>query len=175
MMPMANRESIALVVGVADLGIARTPTERITTFALGSCLGVTVFDPLLRLGGLLHFLLPQPGEHQPPVGRRFAMYATTGVPVLLQRLAEQGLARERAVVCVAGGARAPQDSPLFALGDRNRAMLRRILRREGIAIVAEDTGGTLPRTMTLELDTGAVTVRTRGGERALWVPAAARS
>jgi chemotaxis protein CheD len=173
-MPLANSESTALVVGVADLGIARAPAVRITTFALGSCIGVTVFDPLLRLGGLLHYLLPQPGEHQPPVGRRFAMYATTGVPVLLRRLATLGLAKERAIVCVAGGALAPQDSPLVALGNRNRAILRRILRREGIAIVAEDTGGTLPRTMTLELDTGVVTVRTRGGERALWVPAAAR-
>ncbi len=160
-----------IVVGVADLAVGRSPQRRrITTFALGSCIGLTLYDPLLKLGGMLHYMLPQPGVDAPPAEINVAMYGSTGVPTLLRQLQEQGFRRERAIVCVAGGAEVLNDTAVFAIGQRNRTILRKMFWKDGTNVAAEDTGGSLARTLTLELANGEVKVKTRNGEKVLWTP-----
>ncbi|MGE3175300.1 MAG: chemotaxis protein CheD [Planctomycetota bacterium] len=159
-------------MGVADLAVARADERaRITTFALGSCIGLSVYDPVVRVGGLLHYMLPQPGPDIDPGELKVAMYATTGVPALFRKLELLGLRRERAVVCVAGGAEVLNDTAVFAIGQRNRTILRKIFWKDGTRVAAEDTGGNLARTMTIDLATGEVRIKTRAGERVLWSPA----
>lgn len=161
-----------LVVGVADLAVGRSPERvRITTFALGSCIGLTMYDPVSKVGGMLHYMLPQPGAELAPADLNVAMYASTGVPVLVRRLTEAGWRRERAIVCVAGGAEVLNDTSVFAIGQRNRTILRKMFWKDGTPVAAEDTGGNLARTLMLDLANGLVRIKTRNGEKVLWTPA----
>lgn len=155
-----------VVVGVADLAVAGGGRGRIVTYALGSCIGVSAWDPVAKVGGLLHFMLPEPAADAPVP--KPGMYATSGLPLLFARLCELGGRKERLVVCAAGGAEVISDSALFAIGKRNRTMLRKLFWKDGTRIAAEDTGGDQARTMALNLECGEVTIRTRNGERSLW-------
>jgi chemotaxis protein CheD len=145
-----------LVVGVADLAVGREANGRIVTYALGSCIGLTAWDPVVRGGGMLHYMLPQPPEQYDPK--------------LLRRLGDAGAQPQRLVVCAAGGAEILEGAASLAIGKRNRAMLRKVLWRVGTALVAEDTGGAIARTMTLDLGKGEVHVRSRDNESLLWAP-----
>ena len=157
-----------VIVGVADMATASAAQGRLITYALGSCIGLTAWDPTQRIGGMLHFMLPQPGEGADPKDLKVNMYATTGIPMMFRRLLELGCRRERLVVCAAGGAEVIHDSGVFAIGKRNRTILRKIFWKDGTAIAAEDSGGNQARTMSLCLQTGEVRVKTRDGEAVLW-------
>lgn len=146
-------------MGIGDMKIA-SGSDRIITFALGSCVGVTFYDPILRLGALLHVLLPENTETMNSVPFRFA---DTGVRETMRKLAPMGFAKERAVVKIAGGARMFDDFTQFGgIGERNVASIRRALAAAGLRIAAEDVGGKYARTMTLFLASGDVTIRSAG-------------
>jgi chemotaxis protein CheD len=161
---------IGIVVGVADMAIGRESNGHLLTYALGSCIGLTVYDPVAKVGGLLHFMLPQPGEQTGAKDIKPSMYATTGVPLLFRKVSEAGARKERLIVCCAGGAEIIHDAGVFAIGKRNRTMLRKILWKDGTAVAAEDTGGSIPRTMSLNLTTGEVRIKDRDREGPLWAP-----
>ncbi|MDF1799498.1 MAG: chemotaxis protein CheD [Planctomycetota bacterium] len=156
-----------LAVGVADLGVLAGPTGTISTRALGSCIGLTVFDPKVRVGGLLHYMLPQPRTKEEAL-QSPAMFAVTGLSTLFRSVLELGAMRERLIVCVAGASEMMDREGGFSIGRRNRLMLRKLLWKNGIPLQAEDTGGTEVRELSLELGTGRVQVRTRNEERVLW-------
>lgn len=159
-----------VIVGVADMAIGREAQGRLVTYALGSCIGLSAYDPVTKVGGLLHFMLPQPGENANPAELKINMYATTGIPTMFRRLQEMGCLRSRMVLCAAGGAEVINDSGVFAIGKRNRTMLRKIFWKDGTTLAAEETGGNVARTMTLDLRTGEVRIKTRDGEKVLWAP-----
>lgn len=159
-----------VVVGVADMAVARECQGQLVTYALGSCIGLSAFDPVAKVGGLLHFMLPQPTEHSDPRELKPYMYATTGIPLLFRKLAEAGARKDRLVVCAAGGAEILNDAGVFAIGKRNRTILRKIFWKDGTILAAEDTGGGLARTMVLCLSNGEVRIRTRDDDGLLWAP-----
>ncbi len=163
-----NLRIAGVVVGVADMAVGRVEQGQLATFALGSCIGLSAYDPVAQVGGLLHFMLPQPAPRTAPPESQPCLYATTGIAALLAALDGAGAKRSRLVVCAAGGAEILADAGGFAIGRRNRAMLRERLRAHGVALAAEDTGGNLARTMVLHLDTGVVRIRTRSREIRLW-------
>ena len=113
-------------------------------------------------------MLPQPAENTDARAIRDAMYATTGIPLLFRKLREAGCVQGRLVVCAVGGAEVASESSMFAIGKRNRTIMRTIFWQDGIALAAEDTGGAMARSMALDLATGEVRVSTRDGERVLW-------
>lgn len=160
--------SSGVVVGVADMAVARETQGQIVTYALGSCIGLTAFDPVAKIGGLLHFMLPQPAEHGDPKVLKPYMYATTGIPLMFRKLAEAGARKDRLIVCAAGGAEIINDAGVFAIGKRNRTILRKIFWKDGTILSAEDTGGSLARTMCLNLGNGEVRIRTRDNDSLLW-------
>ena len=159
-----------VVVGVADMAIAAGPVGQIVTYALGSCIGLSAYDPVAKVGGLLHFMLPQPSEQADPKDLKPYMFATTGIPLLFRKLADAGANKGRLIVCAAGGAEIINDAGVFAIGKRNRTILRKIFWKDGTVIAAEDSGGNSARTMTLKLDSGEVRIRTRDKENVLWAP-----
>lgn len=168
---MAERlAGFGLVVGVGDLGVGKQPDAQIVTYALGSCIGVCAFDPVTRVGGMLHFMLPQPAEGSSDGIERPTLYASTGLPLLFRRLQEAGALRERCIVCAAGGAEIVGAAGAFAIGKRNRTILRKLCWKDGTALAAEDVGDDFARTLVLSLVDGAVKVRSHGGERVLWQP-----
>ncbi|MBL8753276.1 MAG: chemotaxis protein CheD [Planctomycetes bacterium] len=159
-----------LVVGVADMAIGSAAKGRLVTYALGSCIGLSAFDPVAKVGGLLHYMLPQPAEQADPKTLKPYMYATTGIPLLVRKLVEAGARQDRLLLAAAGGAEILEGAANMAIGKRNRTMLRKVLWKMNIALVAEDTGGSVARTMTLDLDKGDVHIRSRDKEGLLWAP-----
>ncbi len=157
-----------IVVGVGDLKTSSSPNETIYTYALGSCIGITIYDPQVKVGGLLHYMLPQPGKDKKQVDLNPFMFGSTGIPSLFKQCYALGAVKERLVVCAAGGAEVMLHGKSFAIGDRNRTIMRKIFWKNNIVLSAEDTGGNDARTMTLDLSTGKVLLKIRGKEVVLW-------
>lgn len=157
-----------LVVGVADAAVGCARDGRIVTYALGSCIGLTAYDPVARVGGMLHFMLPQPAPSSESAILKPAMYGSTGVPMLTERLASRGADPDRLVLVAAGAAEILAGAATMAIGKRNHAMLRKVLWRLGLELAASDIGGSQARTMSLDLTDGAVRVRVRGEDKVLW-------
>lgn len=162
--------SNGVVVGVADLAIARESQGQLITYALGSCIGLSAYDPVAKVGGLLHYMLPQPAEQSDPKTLKPYMFASTGIPLLLRKLAEAGAQQNRLIVCAAGGAEILEGAASMAIGKRNRTILRKVLWKVGIQLAAEDTGGSIARTMSVDLQKGDVRIRTRERDGLLWAP-----
>jgi chemotaxis protein CheD len=157
-----------IVVGVADFVVSDDPTATIITYALGSCIGVTIFDPAVKVGGMLHFMLPSQDLNRDKAEAKPAMFGDTGIPMLFKACYELGAKKERMIVCAAGGAEVMADEGHFKIGSRNRTLLRKIFWKNGILLAADDTGGTHSRTMSISLTDGRVTIRNKGTEHTLW-------
>lgn len=164
----AGVDATRITVGVADLQVCSDPAACIVTHALGSCIGVTIYDPVARVGGMLHFMLPSGRGSEEKAKANPAMFGDSGVPLLFRRCYELGAVKERLIVCAAGGAEVMNDCGHFKIGSRNRTILRQLFWKNGILLAADETGGTISRTMQLEMGTGRVSVRNKGQERVLW-------
>lgn len=156
-----------LRVGIAELRLARAPAI-LVSYGLGSCLGITLYDPELRLGGLAHTLLPAArvalGEGEHP---KFVDFA---VRSMAEALCAQGAAPERLVAKLAGGANMFAAATLNldggGIGQRNIQAARTVLAELAIPVVAEDVGGSCGRTIEFSLDNGELLVRSvRNNER----------
>lgn len=153
-----------VVVGVGDCQLSADPASALVTYALGSCIAVAIWDPVARVGGLLHFMLPGAG----PGGAASATpqpyrYADTGTPLLFRSAYRLGADKRRLVVRLAGGAAVVDDGGLFNIGKRNYAAVRRILWQAGVIVHGEDVGGAVSRTVRMEIGTGRMMVRRPDG------------
>ncbi len=157
------------VVGVADMKVSADPSDQLLTYALGSCLGITVYDPVAKVGGLLHVMLPLSTIDPVRAAENPYMFVDTGVPRLFRACYEAGAQKQRVEVKVVGGACTGgwEEDDYFQIGRRNVVVLRKLLRRNGVVLAAEDVGGTVSRTVELDIGTGQVTVRTYGQVRLL--------
>ncbi len=146
-------------VGIADMKIARVEGTLIT-YALGSCVGIAVYDPAIRLGGLLHIMLP---ESQRDGDRDIFKYADTGIPEMLRKMQAFGGVKSRYVCKIAGGAKMFEMSGSIGnIGMRNVESVRRMMAASQIRIVRQDVGENYARTMSMDVGTGTVKVRTYG-------------
>jgi chemotaxis protein CheD len=162
-----------VVVGIGDCKVTDEPVEMVT-YALGSCIAVVIWDPVARVGGLLHFMLPESAVDRDTQGRANPYrYADTGTPLLFRAAYEKGAEKGRLVVRLAGGANVVDAGGVFNIGRRNYAAVRKILWKAGVLVHGEDVGGAVSRTVRLEVATGRCTVSTpAGGTRELKAPAA---
>jgi chemotaxis protein CheD len=156
-------------VGIADMIVSAAPDDVIITYALGSCLGITVYDPVVRVGGMLHAMLPTCSTDPEKAQKNPFMFVDTGVPKLFLESYKLGAKKERLIVKVAGGAsiNKAEDEDHFQIGKRNFLMLRKLLWKNGVLIKAEDVGGQHARTMSLALAEGEVIIRSDGVEHKL--------
>ena len=156
-----------ITVGMADLRVTADPDARLVTYALGSCLGIAVHDPVARVGGLLHVMLPLSELDAAKAQANPAMFVDTGVPALFRACYALGGVKARMVVKVAGGASsaAPGEADQFQIGKRNLLTLRKLLWKNGVLLHADDVGGVqTSRTVYLDVATGTFTVRSNGQE-----------
>lgn len=151
-----------IVVGIGDYEVTKEPSVTLITYNLGSCIGVTVYDPVAKVGGMLHFMLPESRINPERAIERPAIFADTGLPLLLKECERLGADRRRMEVKVAGGAQILDASDYFKIGKRNYVAARKVLWQEGILISGEEVGGVLNRTMALEMSTGKVWVKISG-------------
>ena len=159
-----------LVVGVGDVKVSATAGERLVTYALGSCLGIAVHDPVAGVAGLLHVMLPTGSIDPAKMQARPAMFVDSGVPLLFKACYQLGARKERMVVKVAGGAHAGanEEEDRFQIGKRNLLALRKLLWKNGVMIHAQETGGVqTSRSMWLHVDTGEVRLKVNGVESVL--------
>jgi len=155
------------VVDIADFAVSKDPRDTLVTYSLGSCIGVAIWDPEARVGGLLHYMLPESSLSPDKAKANPAMFADTGVPALFRAAYELGATKKRLVVKVAGGSQLLDDNGTFNIGKRNYVMLRKIFWKNGILIDKEDVGGSISRTLRLRCNEGRLTLKTRDGEREL--------
>jgi len=158
------------IIGIAEMAVSSAGGERLVTYALGSCLGVCVHDPVAGVGGLLHVMLPSSEIDPQKAQRNPCMFVDTGVPELFRAAYRAGAQKERLVVKVVGGAAtADGEQPdSFQVGKRNVLTLRKLLWKNGVILRAEDVGGQrLSRSVFLQVATGEVLVKTNGRESTL--------
>jgi chemotaxis protein CheD len=156
------------IVGVGDMCVSANPGDMIITYALGSCLGITVYDPAANVGGLLHVMLPLSNIDVAKAKENPYMFVDTGVPVLFQECYKAGARKERLMVKVAGGATSSgPGEDYFQIGKRNSIILRKLLWKNGILLKAEDVGGFQSRTMLLEIGSGVVSIKSNGATSVL--------
>ncbi|WP_010167697.1 chemotaxis protein CheD [Candidatus Epulonipiscium viviparus] len=155
-----------LQVGIAELKVGKAP-QKITTIGLGSCVGVTLYDPSSKIGGMVHIMLPNSKEIKN--NDNAAKFADTGVPKLVQEVLKKGANKNHLVAKIAGGAQMfnlATGNNALRIGDRNIIAVKEVLRNLNIPIKANDTGQNYGRTIILDLETGGVLVRTIGkGEK----------
>ncbi|MBN1842034.1 MAG: chemotaxis protein CheD [Deltaproteobacteria bacterium] len=149
-------------VGIADMKVSDDPDVTLATHSLGSCIGVAVYDPVAKVGGLLHYMLPESELDPNKAKTRPLMFADTGIPLLFKACYKLGADKKRMISKVAGGSQIMDPSGSFNIGKRNYAALRKIYWRNHVMIDAEDIGGTSNRTMWLDIATGELVLKVSG-------------
>lgn len=150
-----------LVVGIADMKMAKG-MGMLVTYALGSCIGICLYDPAIRLAALIHIMLPLNME----TGRKSPLkYADTGIRETLRQMEARGAKRNRVTAKIAGGARmfdVPGNGSLGNIGQRNIESVHMTLKKEGVRLLKEDVGGSVARTLLFDAATGQACVRSYG-------------
>ena len=152
-----------LKVGIGDMKLTRGEGV-IVTYALGSCIGLAFYDSYIKLGALLHIMLP---ERVNESDANLFKYADTGIRETLRKMSAFGMVKSRTAVRIAGGAKMFEisgNAGFGNIGQRNIDSVKQILKEEGMKISGEDTGANYARTMSLDTETGEVQVRTYGRE-----------
>ena len=154
------------LVEVGDLKLGRDGDE-LVTYALGSCLGLVVHDPVAKVGGLLHAMLPLSSINPEKARSNPFMFVDTGVPELFLRLYEMGGQKGRMLVKAAGCANPMGKDQMFKIGERNYVVLKKLLWKNGVLLKAEDIGGSLSRTLHFNVASGEIIISSNGEKRAL--------
>ena len=150
------------IVGVGDMKVSNNPAESVITYSLGSCIGLVVYDPAVRVGGMLHYMLPESSiDREKAVARPF-MFADTGIPILFKSAYQLGAVKSRIRIYVAGGAEILDQKGFFNIGKRNYMALKKMFFKNNVIIHKQDVGGNTNRTVRLEIGTGDIYVKTSG-------------
>lgn len=155
----------AHVVGVGDCYVSADPDAVLVTYALGSCIAVVIYDPVSKVGGLLHYMLPESSLSEDKARERPFMFANTGIPLLFHNAYGLGAVKSRLEVAVFGGAQVMDANETFNIGKRNHLALRKIFWKAGVLAQLEDVGGTQSRTVRLEVGNGQIVLRHGTAER----------
>jgi chemotaxis protein CheD len=163
--PTLSGFEFRVVVDIADLAVTNNQNSILTTYSLGSCLGITIYDPAIRVGGLVHVMLPDSSIDPVKAANLPAMFIDTGVPALFRSSYQFNAQKYRMVVCVAGGAQIMDNSGFFNIGKRNYEALCKVFQAHGLKIHAEQVGGLVSRSMYLNVATGEVRLKISGQEK----------
>ncbi len=151
-----------LVIGVADMIVSNDSCAELVTYSLGSCLGIALYDPARKVGGILHVMLPDSSIDSVKATTMPFMFVDTGVPRLFRAMYNLGAERSRLIIKVAGGAQLLDPQGVFNIGERNVRSLADLLARNGYSIHAKDVGGLASRTLRLDMTNGNVSIKCPG-------------
>lgn len=160
---VAKQESNSIIIGMGEVVVTSSPTAVLTCIGLGSCIAVCAYDNVVKIGGMIHIVLPQHHSDNP---QEFSKYADTGVPLMLAKMIQNGANKDRLVVKIAGGSQmtvSPGLKDTFKTGEKNLINIMAALDKVNIGLSAADVGGNLGRTVKLRISNGAVTVKTVNG------------
>ncbi len=152
------------IVGVADMKVSNKRSESIITYSLGSCIGLVIYDPVARVGGMLHYMLPESSIDKKKAAARPYMFADTGIPRLFKFAYQLGGVKQRMKIYVAGGAEILDQKGFFNIGKRNYMALKKMFFKNNVMINKQDVGGNVNRTVRIEIATGDIYVKTSGSK-----------
>ena len=141
--------------------------DEIVTYALGSCLGLMVYDPVAQVGGMLHAMLPLSKINPEKAETNPYMFVDKGVPILFKEVYGLGGQKERLIVKAAGCGSPMGKNEMFKIGERNYTVLKKLLWKNGVLLKAEEVGGDISRTVHFEISTGRVIIKSGRQERLL--------
>ena len=156
-----------IVVNVSDAKISDDPSDIIVTYSLGSCIGVCLYDMDRKIGGMLHYQLPDSKMNPERAKENPFMYADSGMKILVDKMISMGASKKRLQVKIAGGAAMDSGPKGFDIGKRNHLAIRKMLWKNGMLISSEDVGGSSPRNLYINIENGIVTVRSNNLEKEL--------
>jgi chemotaxis protein CheD len=151
-------------VGLGEMRISRDPNDVLIAFGLGSCLGIGMYDPVAKLGGMIHVVLP---EQKSGNDANLAKFVDSGIPLLLANVIAIGGVQSRLIVRMGGGANmltSPGLSGIFDIGSRNIAKAHQVFKELNIKLLKEEVGGQVGRTVRLYISDGRMTVRMMGSQ-----------
>ena len=143
--------------------------DMLITYALGSCLGITVYDFKLKRAGLLHCMLPDSSMDRNKAAGNPCLYVDSGMKLLLNDFYRNGSSKNNLIIRVAGGSssKVNDEEDFFKIGHRNFVSLRKYLWNEGLMLKAYDIGGYGSRTVTLEVESGKMLIKSKGSLKQL--------
>lgn len=151
--------AIIKVIGIGEYCVSDNCNDKIKTFALGSCVAVTVYSQYKKVGGMIHISLPYPSGDQPELG--LGHFATTGIPLLINQICTRyKCLKGELVVNLYGGADSVYKDDYFQIGKRNIDAVQRTLSSLNLKVKYADIGGFLIRTIELDISTGEVELLT---------------
>ena len=144
------------IVGVSDMKLSNCLDDTVVTFALGSCIGIVIYDPVACVGGILHYMLPQSKIDIKKSEKNPFMFGDTGIPEFFRQAYAMGAEKKRMRVIMAGGAAVLDIKDRFNIGQRNITIARKLFWKNGIIIDGDSIGGSISRTLYLDMKTGNV-------------------
>jgi chemotaxis protein CheD len=166
-LPPPQASSRRICVGVGDMAASNDPDTVLATYALGSCIGVAAYDPQSRTGGILHLMLPDSAILPAKAAEQPAMFADTGLPEFFRRLKSLGVNPARLRLLVAGGAHMILGKDPFRIGECNWRATTDFMAGNGFAVQHAEIGGSVNRSLSLDLSNGLVTIRMPSSTRQL--------
>lgn len=151
-----------LIVGVSDFKISNKPDDTLITYSLGSCIGLVIWDPVAIVGGLLHYMLPDSNLDKNKAALNPAMFADTGIPMIFKETYKLGAVKNRMIIKVFGGSQIMDSDGVFNIGKRNYMVLRKMFWKNKVMITKEDVGGTVNRTVSLDIGSGITRLKVSG-------------
>lgn len=153
-----------ITIDISDMKISRNREDVLVTYSLGSCVGLTLFDPVAGIGGMIHCMLPLSKIDPEKAKIKPFMFVDTGVAHMLGELYKMGAQRQNLIAKVAGAGSPLGREETFRIGQRNYTILRKFLWKNNILIDKEDVGGSRARTLYLYMADGRTTVKSEGKE-----------
>ena len=151
-----------IVVGVSDMKVSNQRDSVLVTYSLGSCIGISIYDPVAHVGGLLHFMLPESKLDPKKAANNPWMFADTGIPSLFKSAYELGGKKQRMKVIVVGGAQVLDQSGFFNIGKRNCMAVKKMFWKNKVLIDYEEVGGNVNRTLRLAVKDGQASLKVSG-------------
>ncbi len=155
-------------IGMADLNVAKAP-DILQTCGLGSCVGICLWDNIIKVAGMAHIMLPDSTQNKNRGNE--AKFADTALPLLIEQMIKLGANRVRMVAKIAGGAQMFTfygSNDIMRIGERNIGAVKTALQKAKIPLLAEDTGGNYGRTIEFFAADGSLFIRTINvGERVI--------
>lgn len=164
-MPLTAKTKVR--VGISDAKISKNRNDELVTYSLGSCIGVCLYDHTSHIGAMLHYLLPSSNMDTGQRTENPFKYCNTGMNALLEKLESMGVRKSRLKVKLAGGAKSFTVSNNFDIGKRNYMAIRKFLWQNRMFIDAEDVGGSMPRTLKMNVADGSVVIHSKGTQKPL--------
>ena len=152
-------------VGMADLQVCKAP-DALTTLGLGSCIGACIYDPVTKVAGMVHFMLPDSTRIKN--NQNIAKFGDTGIVEVIRLMEKMGAKRSRMTAKIAGGARmfalTSSSLPNMNVGDNNIEAAKQVFKSLGIPIIAEDVGLNYGRTIEFYAEDGSLIIKSVGKE-----------